>query len=87
MTTTETFYCIYNGHKLDPAVNYCTDCMGMDCAVTADELIDFKLQETYYCKHTLQQIHVPDEYCRTCGGGGVDCAITLKQLNSLTVGA
>jgi hypothetical protein len=39
----EKYYCIHNGHLLDKTVRYCTDCMGMDCAVTADELIDFKV--------------------------------------------
>ena len=37
------YYCTFNGHQLDMTVGYCTDCMRLDCAVTADQLIDFKV--------------------------------------------
>lgn len=39
----QKYYCTYSGHQLDLKVGYCTDCMRMDCAVTADQLIDFKV--------------------------------------------
>ena len=39
----EKYYCTFNGHQLDLTVGYCTDCMRMDCAATADQLIDFKV--------------------------------------------